>query len=130
LPIALHVLLFDSIHGVESEIDQRPQQTRASRLVQPVRQVSEFDIGIEDAFRHWPAESAVAAEVGAAIKGDEEDIGASRIRRRRPELALENSELASALELMRYQANRYRPIAGDGGEFKIRHHHLAEGGQH
>ena len=58
------------------------------RRGQAVREIAEFDIEVEDALGHRPAKSAIASELGAGVVGDEENVRARRVRRRRPEADL------------------------------------------
>ena len=107
-----HFLLFGRADGVEAEVGQRAQQAGAGGRREPVGPVPEFREQIEDAGRHRPAESAVAAELGAGVVGDEQRVGVDRIWRRRPELVAPEPDRAARSQLLGDQADRLRPLAG------------------
>ena len=51
---------------------------------------------VKDARRHWPAEHAVAAQLGAGVVGDEQHVRPRRIGRRGAKLVFPNTEAATA----------------------------------
>ena len=67
--------------------------------------VAELDEEIEDAFRHRPAEHAIAVELGRRVEGDEQNVRSGGVGWRRSELILPQSKAAPAPQLVSDQDN-------------------------
>ena len=70
---------------------------------------------------HRPTQRAVAPQFSAGIVGDEQNIGAGRIRRCGSELVLKDAMHAAGTQLPGDEADRIGAVAGFYIELKIDH---------
>jgi hypothetical protein len=91
----------------------------ATLLLQTVCGISELNIQVEDARRHWPAQHLEARQLSGGGESNKQSIGTYWKWRSRPELISPQMQFPTASKLLCNHANRYGPFTSVRDELEI-----------